>query len=538
MKNLARVVIISEDEKDVTLSGETGHWVNVRGRPIFIGEPSQASKRLSTLDPSSMDRGRQILTVKVPDPKAPGGFRETKKYVYSDKWNQATQRYKFAIANDIEKNRDKVEESLEKEILGGKTGAPLAVCALVISRTGMRVGQPGNATTNDEGVSEETYGATTLERSHVKVDGDKVTFAFKGKAGVDQNIVITDKVIAKGVNDILSQPGKDDDILFTKKDPDNAKKRAGLRREDVSDRFKRFNDHYKPKDFRTAKAMQEAVAVAQDILGRGHDIPKQKAKQKAYAKAIVKEMGEKISKVLGNQPGVAISNYTNPLLVEYVLKTIGISKEMLESLDSAEGRAASTAGTPESVPLLISIYGEDAVKLWFSSLSDAMNGKDNAGIDLETGMPVEDKPKGKKKDKEVAESAPNGSDPISEAMLETDVPMAGFQTSTLHFDPTLAKALHYTPTSSDMLGLERALAKEGKHIYGSLAKRRDGNWSFFYESSSGSEYGTYVAIYPHKVDLGMYIFEETFFNVMKDRMKISRMGENRQGIIIQVNGYR
>lgn len=385
MRSLHQVIF--EDEKDATISGETGHWITVHGRPIFIGEPSMASKRLSTLDPEKMERGRQILTIKVKDKS--GATHEVKKYVYSDKWNQATTRYKFAIVNEIEKQRPKIEGALEAEVGAWKTGAPLALCALVIARTGMRVGQPGNATKNETGESEETYGATTLERRHVTVDGDTVTFAFRGKSGVSQNVVISDKVIAGGVRRILAEPGREDGPLFTK--VDSKKQSIALRREDVADRFKRFNEHYKPKDFRTAVAMRAAVDKVQEMLGGRHALPSKAAEQKKYAKALVKELGEAVSGKLGNTPAVAISNYTNPLLVEYLLKQMGLTKVMLEGvcmggnevLVENIGNIAAAGGTPEDVPLLVAMYGREKVQAWFSELSKGLTGgAEETDIDL------------------------------------------------------------------------------------------------------------------------------------------------------------
>lgn len=371
MKTLAQLAIpVFEEEQPVeTPSGEKGHWITVAGgKRIFIGEPALANKRLSTLDPASVPRGREVITIQVR--QKDGSLKEKKSYTYSDQWNRATARYKFAIANDIEKNRDKIEGALEKEIVSGKAGAPLACCALVIARTGMRVGQPGNATQNESGEAEETYGATTLQRKHAKVEGDTVTFQFRGKSGVNQDIQITDKVIAQGIKAILEKEGAETDSLFTKQATIKGKKQTvPLQREDVSERFKRFNEHYKPKDFRTAIAMKTAIEGVEKILSRKHQVLKKPSQAKQYAKALIKELGEAVSKNLGNTPSVAISNYTNPFLVEYMLGQAGITKELLnENLRNIADRVAS----PYDTPLLVKLFGEDFVQAWFSSVAGSM----------------------------------------------------------------------------------------------------------------------------------------------------------------------
>jgi DNA topoisomerase IB len=373
MKSLVALAqpVFEEEQPVETTSGEKGHWITIAGgKRIFIGEPALANKRLSTLDPASVPRGREIIMLQVK--QKDGSFKEKKTYTYSDQWNRATARYKFAIANDIEKNREKIEGALEKEILAGKAGASLAVCALVIARTGMRVGQPGNATQNEAGEAEETFGATTLQRKHVSVEGDTTTFQFRGKSGVNQDIQITDSVIAQGIKAILAKGGEETGALFTKQTVVKGKKTTvPLQREDVSERFKRFNEHYKPKDFRTAIAMKTAIGATEQILSRVHHVPKKQAQIKQYAKALIKELGEAVSKNLGNTPAVAISNYTNPYLVEYMLVQAGITKEQLKE---NMRNIADWVASPYDTPVLVTLFGEDFVQAWFSSVAGSMAG--------------------------------------------------------------------------------------------------------------------------------------------------------------------
>lgn len=512
MRNLIQII----EAEDKTLSGETGHWVNIRGRPIFIGEPSQASKRLSTLDPSGMDRGKQTIQINV---KVDGKTVKTvTKAVYSDKWNKATARYKFAIANDIEKNRDKIEGALEKEVLSNKAGASLACCALIIAKTGMRVGNPGNATVNDDtGESEDTYGATTLERRHVKVEGDTTTFAFKGKAGVDQNIVVKDPTIAKGISNILATPGEDNAPLFMKMVD---KKPARIRREDVTARFKRFNDHYKPKDFRTAQAMRHAVDAAHAIMERQHDIPKAAAKAKRYAKDVVKEIGEAVSKPLGNTPSVAISNYTNPLLVEHVLKQIGFKQDILESmsepklvfvegLEDPVARIASGAGEPMDTPLLVALYGEDVVHAWFSELSLSLNGsKEQTDLDLAAAS-------------------------VTEAVGDDFVQDITFG--------VLSKVLEFRPSSRALVMYEKSISihKERDLIGAAIQINGEYGWkAVTHKGDLSKSVVDYVAVSPHKADLGMYWLDKYLYDAIKGEIKADVMNTESDRVLVQLSSKR
>ncbi len=61
---------------------------------------------------------------------------------------------------------------------------------------------------NDEYVKQnESFGLTTLQDGHVKVNGSKMRFKFRGKSGQQQDIELEDPRIAKIVKKCRDIPG-------------------------------------------------------------------------------------------------------------------------------------------------------------------------------------------------------------------------------------------------------------------------------------------------------------------------------------------
>ncbi len=66
----------------------------------------------------------------------------------------------------------------------------LAAVVRLLETTLIRVGNDEYARHN------ESYGLTTLRDDHVEVEGAKVTFAFRGKSGVEHTVDIRDRRLA------------------------------------------------------------------------------------------------------------------------------------------------------------------------------------------------------------------------------------------------------------------------------------------------------------------------------------------------------
>lgn len=69
---------------------------------------------------------------------------------------------------------------------------------------------------NEDSAKAGVFGLTTLRKDHARVDGDRVTFEYVGKAGVPQRQTVEDPDVARTVRDLLKLPG---DRLFQFRDP-------------------------------------------------------------------------------------------------------------------------------------------------------------------------------------------------------------------------------------------------------------------------------------------------------------------------------
>jgi DNA topoisomerase-1 len=179
---------------------------------------------------------------------------------------------------------------------------PERVCAIavrLINLSWFRVGSERYAR------SSQTYGVTTLRKSHVSVRGKRVTFSFSGKHKVQVRTALVDSELAEAVSRLLELPGS---RLF--------RYAANGELYNLTDR--RLNEYVKEylgaefssKDFRTwGGTLLAAIAFAErgPVEGRG-------AQRKAVA-AVTRRVADK----LGNTPAVTRASYISPAVIEQYL---------------------------------------------------------------------------------------------------------------------------------------------------------------------------------------------------------------------------
>lgn len=200
-------------------------------------------------------------------------------YKYSDAHNEDAKAGKFARGKEFNKQLPKIRERLAAD---AAKGVEEAHALRLIDHTGFRVGGE-----KDTGAEKQAYGATTLEASHVKTDGDKTKVEFVGKKGVDNSHEIHDPEVAADLNKRAKSGGK----LYNTND---AK---------VRDYLKKVAPGFKVKDFRTAVAFRTAGKAIE-----GMPAP---ASVKDFIAARGK-VGEIVSQKLGNTADVALKDYIDP----------------------------------------------------------------------------------------------------------------------------------------------------------------------------------------------------------------------------------
>jgi DNA topoisomerase IB len=149
------------------------------------------------------------------------------------------------------------------------------------------------------------YGATTLEKRHVRVTSDGVMFDYIAKAGKHRTIVVRDRLVLPTVRALI-RSGNGDEALFCYEHDDGWHR---LHSRDVGNYLaSRAGGHYTAKEFRTWNA---TVLMAVVLANAGPSvIPRNR--QRVIA-ASVKE----VARWLGDTPAVARASYIDPRLISH-----------------------------------------------------------------------------------------------------------------------------------------------------------------------------------------------------------------------------
>src|SRR4051812_15342505 len=170
-------------------------------------------------------------------------IRKRKQYRYHQLWQTLRNETKFHRLYEFGKLlpsiRLKIEEDLtRKELCEEKV---LATVISLMERTYIRVGS------EDYEKLYGSYGLTTLKDNHVKIEGDKVNFCFKGKKGIEHKITLKNRRLAKMIRQCRDIPGKE---LFQYLDAEGNRKSidSGMVNRYIKDAA---GSDFTAKDFRT-----------------------------------------------------------------------------------------------------------------------------------------------------------------------------------------------------------------------------------------------------------------------------------------------
>jgi len=224
--------------------------------------------------------------------------RGRKQYRYHPSYREARDKSKFRrilefseVLPDI---RDRVERDLRARDLSRRQ--ILATVVRLLDRTLIRVG-------NDEYARENrSFGLTTLRGRHVQIKGATLRFSFRGKSGVQHDVAITDRRLARIVQQCQDLPGQE---LF--KFLDAAGKRQSVASDDVNAYLRVITGRdITAKDFRTWAG---TMLAAQELRAMG-SASSQRATEKNIVRAI-----DVVAERLGNTRAVCRKYYVHPALL-------------------------------------------------------------------------------------------------------------------------------------------------------------------------------------------------------------------------------
>jgi DNA topoisomerase-1 len=176
----------------------------------------------------------------------------------------------------------------------------LATIVYLLEATMMRIGNEEYARDN------KSFGLTTLRERHVRLDGSKVRFRFRGKSGVNHEVEVQDRRLANIIRRTLDLPGQE---LFQYMDDEGNPHTVGSA--DVNEYLQAIaGEDYTAKDFRTwSGTVLAAVAL----------LEYEKFDSQAQARKNVVQAIESVAKKLGNTPTICRKCYVHPALIESYL---------------------------------------------------------------------------------------------------------------------------------------------------------------------------------------------------------------------------
>lgn len=223
-----------------------------------------------------------------------------KQYKYHVKWNATRNSNKFDKLLDFCSVLPKVRSRVRRDLRRPKYDREKVLAAVVsiMEQTLIRVGNEEYAQTNN------SYGLTTIKNRHAKVvKGKEVHFKFKGKSGVEHEIVLEDPRLAKIVRKCQDLPGQD---LFSYECEDGSYQ--DVTSQDVNDYLREITgQEITAKDFRTWGGTLHAVQNLCSV-----EKPTNKTQFKKCVTAALKKTAEK----LGNTPTICRGYYVHPAVFE------------------------------------------------------------------------------------------------------------------------------------------------------------------------------------------------------------------------------
>lgn len=233
-----------------------------------------------------------------------------KQYRYHADWSAHAAETKFerlpAFARALPKLRKRVEADLNKR--GVSRDKVLATAVRLLEITLIRVGNAQYARQN------RSYGLTTLRKKHVELGAAAMTFAFKGKSGVEHEVRVRDRRLATVVRALRELPGQQ---LF--KYRSESGDLCPISSDDVNAYIRdAMGEQFSAKDFRTWAGTVSAARALREM-----ESPTSPTDAKRQITTCVKG----VAGMLGNTPTVCRSSYIHPRVFE-LYETGRISKAL------------------------------------------------------------------------------------------------------------------------------------------------------------------------------------------------------------------
>jgi DNA topoisomerase I len=249
--------------------------------------------------------------------------RGRKQYCYHTRWREARDETKFgrmiAFGKALPKIRRRTRAHLRKKGLSREK--VLAAMVVLLEMSSARIGNEEYHKAN------HSFGLTTLQDRHARVNGARVQLHFRGKGGKEQSVDVMHPRIAKIVKRCQDLPGQD---LFQYLDANGS--RRNVTSGDVNAYLREITgQNFTAKDFRTWTGTL-LTALTLKKMTKSHRASDTK---RNIARAI-----ELVSRKLGNTPSICKKCYVHPsILAGYVEGSLsGVFRPQTQKIPSGQSR--------------------------------------------------------------------------------------------------------------------------------------------------------------------------------------------------------
>jgi len=226
--------------------------------------------------------------------------RGRKQYRYHPQWRMVRDGAKFERMAAFGAALPRLRRRLRRDLAGTGVTRERVLAAIVslLDTTRIRVGNDEYARTNG------SFGLTTLRNRHVRFVRDgRLRFCFRGKGGLEHEVVVDDKRLARIVRHCHELPGQ---RLFQYLD--DAGERHPVDSGQVNEYLRdAMGADFTAKDFRT----WGATLLAVELLSK---VPRPDPDTDQAAKACIVDVVKQVAMDLRNTPAVCRKSYINPVV--------------------------------------------------------------------------------------------------------------------------------------------------------------------------------------------------------------------------------
>jgi DNA topoisomerase-1 len=248
--------------------------------------------------------------------------RGRKQYRYHPKWREVRDGDKYGRLIDFGRALPKIRRRTDADLR--RAGLPrekvLAAVVKLLEKTFIRVGNDEYAQDN------KSFGLTTMRDRHVTVSGSRVRFIFRGKSGIEHELGLDDRRLAKIVRQCRDLPGQE---LFQFRNAEGVVTDIGSA--DVNAYLQEVTgEEFTSKDFRTWAGTVLAATLLRDF---------ERFDSEALARKNIVSAIDQVAKQLGNTRAVCRKCYVHPAVIDAYL-----DGSMLQTASPRASRAVRAVG--------------------------------------------------------------------------------------------------------------------------------------------------------------------------------------------------